>query len=482
MYLKSSLRIIGILCLIFCLPVLPALLVSWAYHDGQIENFSQFLLVLLLIGFALWLPFRKLDVNLRRRDGFLIVVLFWLLLGLLGALPFKFGLHISMIDALFESVSGLTTTGATVLYGLDHMQPSILFFRSELQWFGGLGLIMLAVAVLPVLGIGGMSMYLAETPGPMKEEKITPRLARGAKLLWVIYVGITLACALAYWLAGMTLFDAICHSFTTISTGGFSTHDASLGYFQSKIINDIAIVFMIMGGINFGIHFLVLKKENPLYYFKDVETKSFIVFVLSIAVLVGVCLLLTHHYANPYDSMENAIFEVVSVVTSTGFGVDDFSTWPLFLPTLLITISFVGGCGGSTAGGMKVIRILTLVRLSYREIIRLIHPRVVFPESIGIGQPVTPRVAESIFGFFSVYVGSFVILMLLMMAYGADQVTAFSAIATCMNNMGPGLGEVTQSFSSVNDPGKLLSIIAMLLGRLELLSVLVLLHPDFWNR
>jgi trk system potassium uptake protein TrkH len=212
-----------------------------------------------------------------------------------------------------------------------------------------------------------------------------------------------------------------------------------------------------------------------------VEARTFIVFVILIAVLVSLCLLLTDYYANPYDSMENAIFEVVSVVTSTGFGVDDFSAWPLFLPSLLITISFVGGCGGSTAGGMKVIRILTLVRLSYREIVRLIHPRVIFPESIGVGQPVSPRVAESIFGFFSVYVGSFVLLMLFMMASGADQITAFSAIATCMNNLGPGLGEVTQSFSSVNDPGKLISVLAMLLGRLELLSVLVLLHPDFWN-
>lgn len=482
MFVKSSLRIIGILCLVFCLPLLPTLLVSWWYADGEILDFSEFLLALLITGFVLWLPFRKQEINLRRKDGFLIVVIFWVLLGILGSLPFKFGLHISLINALFESVSGLTTTGATILSGLDDMQPSILFYRQELQWFGGMGLIMLAVAILPVLGIGGMSLYLAETPGPMKEEKITPRLARGAKLLWIIYVGMTAVCALAYWLGGMTLFDAICHSFSTISTGGFSTHDSSLGYFHSPAIDDVAIVFMMLGGINFSIHFLVIKKENLLLYFKDVEVRTFVLFVAVVAVLVSLSLLLAGYYNNAYVSIENAIFEVVSVVTSTGFGVDDFSAWPLFLPFLLIAISFIGGCGGSTAGGMKVIRILTLIRLSYREIVRLIHPKVVFPEKVGTGQTVSPRVAESIFGFFSMYVVSFIVLMLLMMAAGTDQVTAFSAIATCMNNLGPGLGEVAQTFGTINEPSKLISIVAMLLGRLELLTVLVLLHPDFWSR
>lgn len=481
MYLSSSLRIIGMLCLVFCLPLLPTLLVSWWFADGEIIDFAEFLLALLITGCVLWLPFRKQDLNLRRKDGFLIVVLFWVLLGILGCLPFKFALDISLMDALFESVSGLTTTGATVLSGLDNMQPSILFYRQELQWFGGMGLIMLAVAILPVLGIGGMSMYLAETPGPMKEEKITPRLARSAKLLWIIYAGMTIACAFAYWLGGMSVFDAICHSFATISTGGFSTHDASLGFFNSPAIDNVAIVFMLLGAINFSIHFLVIKKENLFLYFKDIEVRTFILFTALVGVVVSLSLVLASYHNSPSEAVENAVFEVVSVVTSTGFGVDDFSKWPLFLPFLLIAISFVGGCGGSTAGGMKVIRILTLVHLTYREIVRLIHPKVVFPEKVGIGQPVSLRVAESIFGFFSVYVVCYIVLMLLMMAAGTDQVTAFSAIATCMNNLGPGLGEVSQTFNTLNDTEKLISIIAMLLGRLELLTVLVLLHPDFWR-
>jgi len=339
--------------------------------------------------------------------------------------------------------------------------------------------VVLAVAILPLLGIGGMRIYQAETPGPMKDEKITPRLTHSARALWTVYVLLTATCALAYWLAGMTPFDAIGHSFSTISTGGFSTHDASIGYFHSEVIESIATVFMLAGGINFSIHFLALRDKSPLPYFRDIEVRMFLVFVL-VAVLIAASILWqAHAYPALGDAVVNAYFEVVSIITSTGFGADDFTAWPLFLPVFLIFISFIGGCGGSTAGGMKVMRVLLLMKQGLREVDTLIHPRSVKPIKIG-GRVLSERTVEAVWGFFAVYVLVFVALTLAMMATGLDQVSAFAAIATCINNLGPGLGEVAYNFASVSGTGKLVSVTAMLLGRLEIFTILVLFSPSFW--
>ncbi len=474
-------RIVGFLFMAFSPILLMPIVISLWTHDGMAHYFITSFIIQFSIGLLFWVPFRKQQSNLRRREGFLVVVIFWVLLSLLGASIFVFVLDMSYVDAIFESVSGLTTTGATVITGLDKLAPSILFYRQELQWFGGMGLIMLAVAIMPMLGIGGMKMYLAETPGPMKEEKMTPRLVHSAKLLWAIYLGLTVACALAYWLAGMSPFDAISHSMSTLSTGGFSTHDASMGYFNSSLIDSIAIFFMLMGGINFSIHYLVLQKKNLKYYFQNTEVRIFLLFVLFMVLFVTLTLHLTVHNGAFLEKLKNVAFEVVSVVTSTGFGLADFSLWPLFLPVLMIFISFVGGCGGSTAGGMKVMRVIMLVKLGWREIKQLLHPRGIFIIKFG-GYRVPKNTQQNIWGFFSIYTATFVVLMLLMMAVSeVDQVTAFSAIATCMNNMGPGLGEVTQNFVSINSGGKLIASIAMLLGRLEVFSILVLFHPAFWR-
>lgn len=471
----------GLVSLAFSLIYLPAILVAIVYQDSELPHLLTTFAICFFTGLIIWLANRHHQPNLRKKDGFLIVTAFWLLLSLYGATTLWLALDISPYDALFESVSGLTTTGATVLTGLDTMPPSMLFFRQELQWFGGIGLVVFAIAIIPKLGIGGMSIYLAEAPGPMKEEKLTPRIFNSSKVIWQIYIGLTALCATAYWLAGMTPFDAIAHSLSTLSTGGFSTHDLSLGYFNSPAIEYIAALFMALGAINFSVHYAAFHHRSLAGYFRDAEVVSFLMIILAAIILVSVTLHLTGYYLDDVKDLRATTFEVISVITSTGFGgSEDYSTWPLFLPFFLIMISFIGGCGGSTAGGMKVSRILVLTQLTYRETLKLIHPDGTFAIKFN-GTPLQRRIMQSIFGFFSLYIASFLVLFLSMMALGVDQVTAFSAIATCMNNLGPGLGEVTSSFASLSDGAKVISVIAMLLGRLEVLSLLVLLSPAYWR-
>lgn len=477
---KTAISVIGFLSILFSLSVLPAMFVSWLYQDGQFQSLSESIVCMLMIGILLWFPFRKENVSLNRKDGFLIVALFWVLLGVMGAFPFEFSLHLNPVNSIFESISGLTTTGATVISGLDDLPPSILFYRQELQWFGGLGLVVLAVAVLPMLGIGGMSMYRAETPGPIKDTKLSPRISNSAKYLWIIYIGLTFACALAYWFAGMSIFDAISHSFSTLSTGGFSTHDESLSYFHSTLINNIAIFFMILAAINFNLHYLVLHQKNIFGYFTDIESKTFLIIISLVVVLSTAYLYFSHYYTNVEDALEVASFEVVSVITSTGFGITDFSFWPGCLPVFLIFVGFIGGCGGSTAGGMKVMRVVILFKLSFRELKKLLHPKAIFAIKLE-DYPVEQKVMQSVLGFFSVYVLTFAILVLAMISTGLEPISSFAAIATTMNNIGPGLGEVATSFQTITDAGKVISIFAMLLGRLEVFTVLVILSPGFWR-
>ena len=474
-------KTVGSVYLLFSIIFIPPIIVSLIYHDGELPQFVESLFITIALGILLWLPFRRRKVDLHRRDGFLIIVLVWLALSFLSSIPFDLILHTSVIDSLFEAVSGVTTTGATVLTGLDDMPPSLLFYRQELQWFGGMGLIVLAVALIPQLGIGGMSIYKAEVPGVMKEEKLTPRLSQTASLLWKMYLAITLVCAFAFWLAGMSIFDAVSHSLTTVSTGGFSTHDQSLNYFHSPLIEGIAIVFMLLGAINFSIHFVVFKGKSLRSYLQDEEVRWFLWIVLGAITLIVITLEINNYYYHTSRTIQDVAFTVVSMITSTGFVTADYSLWPVFVPVLLMLIGFVGGCGGSTAGGMKVMRVLILFKLAKREISRLLHPHGIFDIRLNGKNHIPDRVLQSVFGFFSLYVISFAVLLLLMMFDGVDQITAFSAIATCMNNMGPGLGEVTQSFAGLDDPAKIITVITMLLGRLEVVSVLVLLSPEYWR-
>lgn len=474
-------RLIGLFLMMFSATLALPSALSWYVQDGELRHFLVFMAGMFIAGSALWAPARQSTGQLRAREGFLVVTAFWTLLGLAGAVPFVLGAHLDFADAAFEAVSAFTTTGATAIIGLDSLPPSILFYRSQLQWFGGVGVVLLALAILPMLGVGGMQLYRAETPGPIKDDKITPRIQQTARFLWRVYLALTGACTLAYWLAGMTLFDALTHAFTTVSTGGFSTHDASMAYFSSPLIEGIAIAFMLAGGINFAAHFAAVRTRSLKRYWADTEVRVFLTVTLALTLLIGLVLWLQGVYANVFEALRYSAFQVVSVITSTGFTTTDFSLWPLLLPVLLIFSSFMGGCAGSTSGGMKTIRFVVLAKQGWRNIFHLVHPAGVRPIKLG-GRVVPARVTDAVWGFFSVYVAVFSALMLLVMATGLDHVTAFGAVATCLNNMGPGLGEVAVSFATVNPTAEWFLVAAMLLGRLEIFTLLVVLTPAFWRK
>ena len=374
----------------------------------------------------------------------------------------------------------MTTTGATVIVGLDDMAESILFYRQQLQWLGGMGIIVLAVAVLPMLGVGGMQLYRAETPGPMKDSKLTPRIKETALALWTIYLGLTTVCALAYWAAGMSGFDAICHSFSTIAIGGFSTHDASIGYFNSPLIEAIAIFFMIIAGINFGLHFFALKERTLWHYLRDEEVRFYLWILLTATLAVAIVLFWEGVYGAG-NAFRMAAFEVVSVFTTTGFGTADFSNWPSMLPYLVFFGAFTGACAGSTGGGMKVIRVLLICKQGLREVNRLIHPNAVFPVKIN-SRRMSGQIVEAVWGFFSVYVIVFLFMQLALIMTGLDFVTAFSAVGATINNLGPGLGDVALHYGNISDVAKLLLCFTMILGRLEIFTLLVLFSPLFWKK
>jgi trk system potassium uptake protein TrkH len=332
-----------------------------------------------------------------------------------------------------------------------------------------------------VLGVGGMQLYKAETPGPLKDERITPRIARTAKNLCVIYVILTAACALSFWLAGMDAFDAVAHALTTLSTGGYSTHDASLAYFASPSIEATATVFMLIGGISFSVHFVAWRTLRLSLYGSDTQVRAYLLTVLALTLLVTALLWTSGTSGSLGDAIRVGTFEVASVITSTGFGIEDFSVWPVGLPALLIFSSFIGGCAGSSAGGMKVIRFVIMGKQARAHVRKLIHPQAVTPIKVN-GRVVQPSVIEGIWGFFTIYVGLFALLMVVLMIDGMDQITAFGAVATCLNNLGPGLGDVAANFAAVSDLGKYVLVLAMLFGRLEIFTLLVLLTPEFWRR
>ncbi len=482
MRLRVIQKILGLLLAVFSLALLPPLLISLITGDGAFAAFAIAIGVTLAAGLGLWLPMRRQQGDLKLRDGFLVVVLFWLVLGLTGAVPFLIAdnPHMPPADAIFESMSGLTTTGATVIVGIDHLPPSILFYRQLLQWLGGMGIIVLAVAILPMLGVGGMQLYRAETPGPMKDSKLTPRITETAKTLWYIYVSLTCVCALGYFLGGMNLFDAIGHSFATVAIGGFSTHDASIGYFDSPAIEMVAVVFMFLAGINFSLHFLALRYRNLKPYFYDSEFRTYAVLLIAVFVTCTVVLTLQSTHHSFVSALRDSLFHTVSVGTTTGFTTASFQTWPIFLPLILLFLSFVGGCAGSTGGGMKVIRCLLLYKQGMREIKRLIHPNAILTIRMG-DRAVGDRVVDAVWGFFATYVAVFVFLLLGLMATGLDQVTAFSAVAACLNNLGPGLGAVSAHYGDISDTAKYLLCLAMVLGRLEIFTLLVLFTPSFWR-
>lgn len=482
MRLQAIQKILGLLLTVFSLTLLPPLVISLVTKDGAWLAFAVGIGITLAIGLAMWYPVRRFTGDLKLRDGFLVVVAFWLVLGTGGAIPFALAEspHMPLVDAVFESMSGLTTTGATVIVGIDHLPASILFYRQLLQWLGGMGIIVLAVAILPMLGVGGMQLYRAETPGPMKDSKLTPRITETAKTLWYIYVTLTAACAGCYYLGGMTLFDAVGHSFATVAIGGFSTHDASIGYFQSGTIELVAIVFMFLAGINFSLHFLSWRYRNLKPYFYDSEFRTYAVLLFAVFIVCWLGLVISADSNDVGQALRDSLFQTVSIGTTTGFSTTSFQAWPGFLPVILLFLSFVGGCAGSTGGGIKVVRCLLLYKQGVREIRRLIHPNAIITIRMG-DRAVGDRVVDAVWGFFATYVAVFVFLLLALMATGLDQVTAFSAVAACLNNLGPGLGDVSTHYGNLSATAKSLLCLAMVLGRLEIFTLLVLFTPSFWR-
>ncbi|KJY97431.1 MULTISPECIES: TrkH family potassium uptake protein [Pseudoalteromonas] len=482
MQYRTIIKILGQLVALFSITMVPPALVSLIYKDGGGLPFILAFVFSVIAGLIAYYPNRNEHGDLKAREGFLIVVLFWLVLGSFASLPLIFldAPKLSMADAVFEAFSGLTTTGATVLTGIEYLPKSVLFYRQQLQWLGGMGIIVLAVAVLPMLGVGGMQLYRAETPGPVKDSKMTPRIADTAKHLWYIYVSLTLTCTLAYWVAGMNWFDAICHAFSTIAIGGFSTYDASMGHFDSPVINLICVVFLLIAAINFSLHYAAVASRSGKVYLRDPEFKAFFLIQVALIIICFAVLSSNNIYANGDETLDQAMFQAVSISTTAGFATDNFSAWPLFLPMLLIFSSFIGGCAGSTGGGMKVVRVFLLYLQGIRELNRLVHPRAIY--SIKLGRKALPdKVVEAVWGFFSAYALVFVIIMISLMGTGLDNITAFSATAACLNNLGPGLGEVAAHYGDISDSAKWILTLAMVFGRLEIFTLLVLFTPTFWR-
>ncbi len=475
-------KISGLLISTFSFTYLIPIIVSLIYHDQQAHYFLLAFIIALSIGLLLYLPLHSSKARLKTRHGFIIVTLFWSILSLISALPLHLSpaVDVPFITALFEATSGFTTTGATVLSGIDHLPKSILWYRTQLHFFGGMGIIILAVAIMPLLGMGGMALYKAEIPGVEKEEKMTPRIAKTARNLWLVYLILTLACALFYLLGGMSLFDALTHAFTTVATAGFSNYDASLGHFDSRYIEYVAIIFMFLGGVNFTAHFLAFTRRDIRYYTQNSELKTFFIICATSALLIGGSLYYLDHYEGLYESFHRALFTVVSMITTTGLSISDFNRWPSFLPILIIFLSFIGGSTGSTSGGLKVIRVMLIAKQILREIKLLIHPRASIPIRID-RHIISSSVLGSVWAFLGLYAFSTAILTLVMIAFGLAPIDAFSAVAACLNITGPGLGAVAETYGELSHGALSVLIFTMILGRLEIFTVFVLLAPSFWR-
>jgi trk system potassium uptake protein TrkH len=475
------LKTLGSLLMLFSFSMLPPILVAMIYKDTDFLHFIFCFAITFLSGFGLWRICYKHHQELNVRDGFLLVVMCWIVLSLFAAIPFYIepNQHLSFMQALFEAVSGLTSTGASILSKLDHLPFSLLYYRQQLQFLGGMGIIVLAVAILPLLGVGGLQLYTKEISGPV-EERLTPRIAQTARALWIIYGGLAVLCAFCYWISGMTVFDAICESFSTLSTGGFSIHEASFAYYQQNhLIYLVSTIFMILGAINFGIHYHCLMQKKPLCYFENVEIRTYVVMIGG-SILIAIIVLLLAGNPQYYNSVFfDSVFNVVSVATTTGFTTANIQQWPSFLTLLFLSLAIIGGCAGSTAGGLKVIRFVVLKKQVAREAKRLIHPNIVYP--IKLDKPISYEILQSVWGFAAVYFGSLIVLTFVLVGMGLDFLTAISSLITCISSTGASLANTLQQFSNMQD--HILSVLtfAMLLGRLEIFTVLILFVPEFWR-
>lgn len=476
-------RALGMIIMLFALTMLAPLILSYVVDDGAQAVYDESFALTMLSGAFLWYRYRHCKRELNIRDGFLMVVLVWTVLPAFAAIPLMLHLGISHTDAYFETVSGLTTTGSTVLSNLDTLPMSINLWRHELVWIGGMGLIVLAIAILPLLGIGGRQMFKAETPGPMKDAKMTPRIAETAKGLWMVYLGVSVACILGFHWAGMSWFDAVCHAFSTMGLGGFSTHDASFGFFDSPAIEAVAIVFMLIAGMNFGTLFLAVSGRSLRPYLSDPEAGWFLGVTLLSILVIALYIWKDGIYADMDTALRHSAFNLVSIATTTGYASVDYALWPIFAPLWMLFLSSFVTSAGSTGGGIKMIRALLLYKQVYRELLRAMHPNAVY--NVRIGNQVAPQpILFAVLAFAFMYMVSVVSLTLIMSFTGLDIISAFTAVVASINNTGPGLGVVGPSttYEVLEDFQTWICIFAMLLGRLEIFTLLVVLTPAFWRK
>jgi trk system potassium uptake protein TrkH len=480
----SVLNVLGSMLMMFSITyVLPAV-TSIIFKDGQLVDFAVAALVCLGAGAMVWAATRRHKRELRSRDGFLLVTLAWVVMSAIAAVPLLIAIPgLSLTDAFFEAMSGLSTTGATVLVGLDALPPSINMWRAALHWYGGMGIIVLVVAILPLLGVGGMQLYKAETPGPVKNEKLTPRITETAKALWFIYVLLTAACIGSLRVAGMNWFDSLFQGFSTLGLGGFSNYDASIGHFDSLAIELVLIVFMLISAINFSRHLIAWQQKSLRTYATDSEAIALLWLIGVSTLLVALYVWAEGVYPDFLVSLRYVAFNLVAVATTCGYVTQDFAAWPVFAPLVMLMLSCYACNTGSTGGGIKMFRTLVLFRQAGRELLMLVHPQAVRPVRIG-GQVVKNQIVFAVLAFVVLYFGAVVVLTFALVASGLDFVSGFSAIIACINNMGPGLGVVgpASNYQGLTDFQTWVCSLAMLLGRLEIFSVLVLFTPVYWRK
>ena len=477
-------NVLGAAIAVFAVTMLAPLAVAVFDAEDVLAAYDVAFLITFASGTGLWLATRRFKRELLPRDGFLLVTLIWTVLPAFATLPLLLNLPgLSFTDAYFEAVSGMTTTGATTLSGLDALPPSVNFWRCLLQWLGGMGILVLMVAILPMLGVGGTQLFRAETAGPLKDAKLTPRITDTAVGLWSVYGAISAACFLAYWAGGMSALDAAMHMFTTMSLGGLSSHDASFGFFDSPLLEWIAVFFMVAASVNFALYFLCLRKRTLGVLLTDTEARGTIVVLAGSVLAVAVYLLWQGVYDEPLLALRVAAFNVVSIASTTGYATVDFNQWPSFAPWFMLMLSGVATSAGSTGAGIKMVRFIVLVKQARREMLRALHPQVISPVRLR-NAVVENNVIFAVLAFMLMYGTTVIALTFLLTISGLDVITAFSAVVACVNNMGPGLNQVgpAANYASLNDFETWVCTVAMLLGRLEMMSVFVLFTPAFWRK
>jgi len=475
---------LGLMLVVFSTAYLMPVAASLVYDDGTLIDFLLAMVWTAGTGLLLWLLTRRYKGELSIRHGYLLVAAMWTAMPAVATLPLLLVIDgLSFTDAYFETMSGITTTGSTVLSGLDYLPPAINLWRHELNWLGGLGIIVLAVAVLPLLGVGGRQLFKAETPGPMKDAALTPRIAETARNLWVVYVAITLICIGSLKWAGMNWLDAICHAFSAMGLGGFSTHDASVGYFNSPLIEFVLIVFMLIAVVNFATHFLAWRGKSLSVYLHDAEAVASLGLILASCIGIALFLLWKNVYPDFWSALRHASFNLVSIATSSGYSSVDFAQWPIFAPLWMMFLTATVASSGSTGGGIKMIRTLVLFKQAGREFVRLLHPAAINPMKIG-GQVIANNIVFAVLGFIFLYFMSVVTLTFVLLISGMDFISAFTAVLASINNCGPGLGSVgpASNYAGLTDFQTWVCTFAMLIGRLEIFTVLILFTPHFWRR